>query len=79
MSASNIGFHTEYNHNSKVDGSNKYGSTFRSFPRRGLVGSSYEESGTSRCGSRSLSSYNNTARIPPGYSAHMILYKGNDS
>ena len=64
MAASNMGGnHPEYNHNSRVDGSTKYGDAYAAFPRRGLLGGVYSNS--IQCGSRGISSHHNTVRTVP--------------
>ena len=50
----------EYIHYSKVDGSNRYGGAYNSFPRRSMIGGQYNESASS--GSRSIQGYHSTAR-----------------
>ena len=56
----NFGWHPEYNHHSRVDGSNTYGNAW-GFLRRNVVGGTYTQS--TSCGSRALSANINTANI----------------
>ena len=58
--ANNGGNHPEYIHDSRVDGSNKYGEALNSFPRRCTISGDFQDS--ARCGSRNFSSYSSTAR-----------------
>ena len=66
VSASNMGIHSEYIHNSRVDGDTKHGGTECCFLMRSLVGGSY--GGSTVCGSRGIHIQESPAYIHPPYS-----------
>ena len=73
ISTNNVGSHSEYIHNNKVDGSTKYGAALNSFPRRNAAGGYYAE-GITQCGSRSIAAYINTARTVSNFSPSQYTY-----